>query len=153
MGCRGFFPPLWALHVISCVLTLFCFSYVSLIRCFHPRSVVAEQPSELIPVTTHNTRSVSRVTDISSTESSDSAQPNGSASDHPTLTPGATSPIIPRRSRDCRNLRRGTLPESSSPTPANRRPMKKHRQQPIQPPGIWQWSQKCTPSVPTRLGI
>ena len=46
----------------------------------------------------HNTRSVSRVTDISRTESTDSAQPNGSASDHPTLTPGATSPVIPRRS-------------------------------------------------------
>ena len=46
----------------------------------------------------HNTRSVSRVTDISSTESSDWAQPNGSASDHPTSTPGATSPVIPRRS-------------------------------------------------------
>ena len=46
----------------------------------------------------HNTRSVSRVTDISSTESSDSAQLNGSASNHPTSTPGATSPTIPRRS-------------------------------------------------------
>ena len=44
---------------------------------------------------THNTRSVSRVTDTSRTESTDSAQPNGSASDHPTSTPGATSPVIP----------------------------------------------------------
>ena len=40
----------------------------------------------------------SRVTDISRTESTNSAQPNGSASDHPTSTPGATNPIIPRRS-------------------------------------------------------
>ena len=100
---------------------------------------------------THNTRSVSWVTDISSTESSDSAQPNGSTSDHPTWTPVRPVQSYLKDPRDCCNLRRGTLPEFSSPTPANRRLTKKHRQQPIQPHGIWQWSRKCTPSAQTRL--
>ena len=107
------------------------------------RRVIFSEVPTLYDDQTHNTRSVSRVTDISRTESTDSAQPNGSASNHLTSTPGATSPVIPRR--DCRNLRRGTLPEFSSPTPANRRHTKKH------PPSIWQWSRKCTPFGLTRL--
>ena len=60
------------------------------------RRVVFSEVPPLHDSPAHNTRSVSRVTHISSTESSNSAQPNGSASDHP--TPGATSPVIPRRS-------------------------------------------------------
>ena len=47
---------------------------------------------------THNTRSVSRVTENSRTESSDSAHANDSGLVHPTTTPGATSPVVPRRS-------------------------------------------------------
>ena len=59
---------------------------------------------------THNTRSVSRVTDNSRTESTDSAQPNGSASDHLTSTPSATSLVIPRRYE-----RKSQPPERYSP--------------------------------------
>ena len=62
------------------------------------RRVIFSEVSTLHDGPTHNTRSVSRVTDISNTESSDSAQPNGLALDHPTSTPGVTSPVIPRRS-------------------------------------------------------
>ena len=93
----------------------------------------------------HNTRSVSRVTDISSTESSDSAQPNGSTSNHPTPTPGATSPVIPRRSKRLSQPPERYSPRISLPTPANRLLTKKHRQLLIQPHGIWRWSCKCTP--------
>ena len=45
------------------------------------RVIVSEVPT-LHDGPTHNTRSVSQVTDISRTESLDSAQPNGSISDH-----------------------------------------------------------------------
>ena len=62
------------------------------------RRVIFSGVSTLHEGPTHNTRSVSRVTDTSRTKSSDSAQPYGSASDHPTSTLGATSPIIPRKS-------------------------------------------------------
>ena len=62
------------------------------------RRVIFSEVPTLYDDQTHNTRSVSRVTDISRTESTDSAQPNGLGSDHPTSTLGATSPIIPRRS-------------------------------------------------------
>ena len=62
------------------------------------RRVVSSEVPTLHDGLAHNTRSVSRVTDISRIEPTDSAQPNGSASDHPTSTPGATSPIIPQRS-------------------------------------------------------
>ena len=61
------------------------------------RRVIFSKVPTLHDGPTHNMRSVSRVTDISRTESTDSAHPNGSASDHPTSTPGATSPVIPRR--------------------------------------------------------
>ena len=63
------------------------------------RRVVLSEVPTLHDGPAHNTRSVSRVTDISRTESTDSAQPKSSASDHPTSTLGATStPVIPRRS-------------------------------------------------------
>ena len=62
------------------------------------RRVIFSELPTLHDGPTHNTRSVSRVTDISSTESSYSAQPNGLALDHPKSTPGAASPVIPRRS-------------------------------------------------------
>ena len=101
----------------------------------------------------HNTRSVSRTTDISRTEFTNSAQPNGSASDHSTRHLVRPVQSYLEDPRDCRNLRIGTLPEYSSLTPANRRLTRKYRQQPIQPSGIWRWSRKCTPSAPTRLGI
>ena len=48
---------------------------------------------------THNTRSASRVAENSNTKSKDSAQTNDSALDHPIQTTGATSPVIPRRSK------------------------------------------------------
>ena len=60
------------------------------------RRVIFSEVPTLHDSPAQNRRSVSRVTDISHIESTDSAQPNGSASDHPTSTPDATSPVIPR---------------------------------------------------------
>ena len=55
--------------------------------------------------------------------------------------------------RDCRNLGRATLLESSLPTLVNQRHMKKHRHPQIWLNGIWQWSWRWTPFGQTRLGI
>ena len=62
------------------------------------RKVIFSEVPTLHEGPTHNTRSVSRVTKNSRTESTDSAQPNDSALDHPTATPTATCLVIPRRS-------------------------------------------------------
>ena len=117
------------------------------------RRVIFSEVPTLYDSPAHNTRSVSRVTDISSTESSDSAQPNSSLRTIRHRHSVRLVQLYLEDPRNCRNLWRGTLPEYSSPTPENRRHTKKHWQQPIQPPGIWRWSQKCTPSAPTRLWI
>ena len=58
------------------------------------RRVIFSEVTTLHEGPAHNTRSVSWVTKHSHTESTDSTQPNGSALDHPTLTPSATSPTI-----------------------------------------------------------
>ena len=62
------------------------------------RRVIFSKVPTLHEGPTHNTRSVSRVTDNSRTESTNSAQPNGLAPNHPTLSPGETSLVIPHRS-------------------------------------------------------
>ena len=62
------------------------------------RRVIFSEVPTLHDSPNHNKRSVSWITDTFQTKSTDSAQPNGSASDQPTSTPGATSPVIPRRS-------------------------------------------------------
>mgnify|MGYP006889232482 CR=1 FL=1 len=74
------------------------------------RRVIYSEVSTLHEGLAHNTRSVSRVTDNSRTELTDSAQSNGSALDHPTSTPSATNPVIPRRSK-----RQAQPPERHSP--------------------------------------
>ena len=101
------------------------------------RRVIFSEVSTLHDGPAHNTRSVSRVTDISAPNPkirhSRMAQ---------LLTIRHRHPVRPVQSyledpRDCRNLRIGILPEFSSPMPANRSHTKKHWQLPIQPPGIW----------------
>ena len=67
-------------------------------RSIEVRRVIFSEVPTLHEGPTHNTRSVSRITENSRTESTDSAQPNDLALDHLTQTPGATSPVIPRRS-------------------------------------------------------
>ena len=67
-------------------------------RPIHVRRVIFSEMPTLHEGPTHNTRSVSLVTENSRTESTDSAQLNDSAFDHPTLILGATSPVIPHRS-------------------------------------------------------
>ena len=62
------------------------------------RRVIFSKVPTLHEGPSHNTRSVSRVTDNSRTESTDSAQSNVLALDHPTQTPDVTSPGIPRKS-------------------------------------------------------
>ena len=61
------------------------------------RRVIFSEVPTLHEGPAHNMRSVSRVIDNSRTESTNSAQPNGSGLDKPTQTPGATTPVIPRR--------------------------------------------------------
>ena len=56
------------------------------------RRVIFSEVPTLHEGPTHNRRSVSRVTDTSHTESTDSAQPNGSAFDHLISIPVVTSP-------------------------------------------------------------
>ena len=63
------------------------------------RRVIFSKVPTLHEGPTHNTRSISWVTDNSRTKLTDLAQPNGSALDHPTPTLGATSLVIPRRSK------------------------------------------------------
>ena len=91
------------------------------------RRVIFSEVPTLHEGPSHNTKSVSQVTDNSGAESTGFAQPNDSALVQPTSTPGATNPVIPR----------GNLLESSLLTPVNRRHTKKHRHPPIRPHGIW----------------
>ena len=97
------------------------------------RRVIFSEVPTLHDGPTHNTRSVSRVTDI------DTRCDQSSHTSKIRETVATSEELLSQ--------------EYSSPTPANRRLTKKHRQQPIQPPGIWQWSRKCTLSAPTKLGI